>query len=72
MIRSILDYFGIVVRNLSFITSGPSQEFRKTTMTLMGYHWDNTKKFYYYQMKGPGKIIHNYDNLDEFAPVNEE
>lgn len=72
MIQSILDYFGIDVPTLSFISLGPFQEFSKTTMTLMGYFWDKENKVYYYRMKGIGKIIYNYDDPAEFALANEE
>lgn len=39
-------------------------------MKNMGYHWDNANQVYFYQIKGYGKVIYNYDDQTEFAPGN--
>lgn len=72
MIAKILKHFGIGVPNLLYISPGLAQEFNKSTMTNLGYHWDNVNKVYFYQVKGFGTIIYNYDDPNEFALVNVE
>lgn len=72
MITKILKCFCIGVFNLLDISSGMAQEFNKSTMTNMGYHWDNVNNAYFYLVKGFSKIIYNYDDPNEFAPTNVE
>lgn len=38
----------------------------------MGYHWDDDLKVCYYRVKGSGRVIYNYDDPNEFDPINEE
>lgn len=72
MIAKILKHFRIGVSNLRYISLSQTQEFNKSTMTNMSYHWDNVNKVYFYQMKGFGKIIYNYDDSNEFVTINVE
>lgn len=72
MITTIMKHFGIGVSNLLHISPGLAQEFNKSTLTNMGYHWDDINKVYFYHMKGSGKVIYNYDDSTEFGPANVE
>lgn len=63
MIANILKHFHIGVPNLVCISPGHAQEFNKSTMSNMGYHWDNNIKAYYYRLKRSSELIYNYDDL---------
>ena len=71
-ITNILKHFCIGVPNLQYISPGQAQEFNKSTMTHMGYHWYNYLKVYFNKIKGPSKVIYNYDDPDEFRTTNVE
>lgn len=70
MIAKILKHFCISVQNLQYISLGQAQEFKKSTMTHMEYHWYNGLKVYFNKTKGSGRVVYSYDDPAEFGIVN--
>lgn len=66
MIQTIMNYFLFDITGLPYTRIKSVQEFSQTSMTLMGYNWNDSIKSYNFIKKGTGKIIHNYDEPNEF------
>lgn len=70
MIAKIFKNFRFGVPTLPCISPSQNQDFNKTTMRHLVYHWDANHNVYFYRMKGFDKVIYNYDDPAEFNTTN--
>lgn len=67
MITKILNYFNICMTNLTYRSTGLTQEFSQCTLTNMSYFWDINHQAYYFRMGKNGKKIYNFDDSAQFG-----
>ncbi|CAL5200015.1 unnamed protein product [Lathyrus oleraceus] len=67
MIIKILNYFEIAMPNLTYKSSGPTQDFSQRTLTNLGYFWNINRRAYYFRTSKNGRKIYNFDDLAKFG-----
>lgn len=67
VIAKILNYFNIVLPNLTYKSPGQAQEFSQHTLNNMGYFLDLNRQAYYFHICKNGRKIYNFDDPLEFS-----